>query len=114
MLHCQLEKTGLAHHFAGNSPVSVHTLSNSGDDGDSQICDWITSGGLQTSESRVCAPEFVASPFAFFLSIALSDVIMLPMLGGQAQSSLAPPELASSVQFVLRTALPVRAPSLTS
>lgn len=114
MVHCQLAKTGLAHNIAGNSPLSVQNISDSDDANDSQICDWVTSGGLQFSESRVSAPAFVASPFAIFLSIALSDVITLPRPGGQVQSSIAPLELASSVQFALRTALPVRAPSLIS
>ena len=110
MVHCQLEKTGLVHKFAENSAISVHTVSDSSGDNDSQICDWVMSGGLQVSENRVSIPEFVAVPSAAFLSIA----IRLTVPDGQTQLSIVPPELATSVQFVLRTALPVRAPSIIS
>ena len=113
-VHCQLEKTGLLHKLAGHSAtVGVQTVADASDE-DCQICDWVVSGGLQGSGSRIAAPEFVAFPLVDFLRVAFSDLIALPKSVTQSQWSIAPPDLGSSVQFALRTALPVRAPSLIS
>ena len=116
MVHCQLEQTGQFHKESAHSAPGVQTVSNVADDCDShsQVCDWIVSGGLQLSDNRVAAPEFVALPLAAFLHVALSDLIELSDPGGYNQSSTVPPELVSSLLFVLRTALPARAPSFIS
>ena len=116
MVHCELEQAGQFHKMAAHSAVGGQIVFNVAHecDSNSQVCDWIVSGGLQLSDNRVTAPEFVASPLAAFLHAALSDLIELSDPGGYNQSSTVPPELVSSVLFVLRTALPARAPSFIS
>jgi hypothetical protein len=113
-VHCQLEQTGLLHEVVAYSANDVQTFSDGCYNEESQVCDWIVSGGLQVSDSRVSAPEFSALPLAAFLHAALSDAIECSDPAGCNQSSTVPPELVSSVLFVLRTALPARAPSLLS
>ena len=113
MVHCQMEQTGLFHEAAAYSANDVLVVSDSCQH-ESHVCDWLISGGVQVSDARVAAPEFVALPLAAFLQVALSDAIELSDPGGYDRSSDVPPELSSSVHFVLRTALPARAPSLAS
>lgn len=113
-VHCQLEQTGLCKEVATHSAVvGVQTVSDACFDADASVCDWIVSGGLQVSKSRVSAPQFIALPLATFLHDALTDTIK-PSPGGDHQSRSVPPELVSSVLFDLRTALPARAPSIIS
>jgi hypothetical protein len=117
-LHCQLEKQGL---FSKRTALGAHggisdqsVVSTLGDD-DSNVCDWVTTGGLQVSDNRVSAPEFFPAPLVAFLGIAFSDlVILFDEPRSQCQRSVAPPELRSSFHFVFRTALPARAPSIAS
>lgn len=111
-VHCQLEKTGLFHKGA-QAGVSAHKATSDINGLDSDICDWVVSGGLHVSDNRVAAPEFSPAPLVAFLAFALSDLAVLadePQV--QCERSLAPPELRSSFHFVFRTALPARAPSL--
>lgn len=114
-IHCQLERTGLCKEVATQTSLNgFQTVSDDCFDGDFNVCDWIVSGGLQVSKSRVSAPQYIALPLAPFLQVALADIITPPEPNACHQLSIAPPEFSSSVSFVLRTALPARAPSCIS
>lgn len=114
-VHCQLEQTGLGKEVASHSAVGgVQAVSDACCEADSNVCDWIVSGGLQVSQSRVSAPQFIALPLAPFLQVDSTDIITLSEPSACNESRIVPPEFSSSVLFVLRTALPARAPSFIS
>ena len=112
--HCQFEQAGLCHKAAEQCSLNVQTPPADCQADDGPVCDWIISGGLQKSDAGVSAPEFVALPLADFLRVAFDNVSANPEPPGHNQSSIVPPEFSSSVLFVLRTALPARAPSFLS
>lgn len=111
-LHCQLEKDGLFRDVAAQTGADSESEDCELADASSHICDWVTSGGLHSPESRVSAPEFI--PLLAFLGFAFPDLLIPPEPSSQCDRSVAPPELRSSVHFVFRTALPARAPSIAS
>jgi len=115
-IHCQLEKEGLFRKAAAQAAISTHSVaSTASDEADSNVCDWVTTGGLQFSDARVSAPDFFPVPVIAFLGIAFSDLVLRPDEScGQSEWSVAPPELRASFNFVFRTALPARAPSIAS
>jgi len=111
--HCQLEKTGFYHESGSQACTGSHSDSSGHDD--SQVCDWVNSGGLQASDVRVVAPEApLAIALASLLATCLCEERLSPDSHGGAESSVVPPELVHTFQFVHRTALPARAPSLAS
>jgi hypothetical protein len=113
-LHCQFEKDGPFHNAAAQASIHSEAAHCDLDDADSHVCDWVTTGGLHVSDSRVSAPEFVAVPLFAFLGIVFSDLLIPPEPSSQSERSVAPPELRASFHFVFRTALPARAPSIAS
>ena len=112
--HCQVEKTGFFNESGSHHCPGGHSDSESSGHGDSRVCDWVTSGGLQATDIRVVAPEALAVALAPLLATDLCDERLTPNSRGGAESSVAPLELVHTFQFVLRTALPARAPSLAS
>lgn len=112
-VHCQFEKAGLFHKSA-KAEVAAQKATPDIASLDSDICDWVTTGGLHFSDSRVSAPEFSPASLVAFLAFAFSDLAALadePQV--RNEWGLAPPELRSSVHFAFRTALPARAPSIS-
>ena len=113
--HCQSEQTGHFRNQTENSAGLQAFFSVPHDcPSNFQVCDWIASGGFPLRDSRIATPEFLALPLSAFLQISLSDLIERSGSGDYNQWTTVPPELFSSVLFVLRTALPARAPSLAS
>jgi hypothetical protein len=114
--HCQSEQTGHFRNKTENSAAGLQTFFSVPHDcpSNSQVCDWIASGGFQLRDNRIAAPEFLALPLAVFLQVSLSDLTERFGSGVYNESTTVPPELFSSILFVLRTALPARAPSLAS
>lgn len=113
-LHCQAEAAGLLHKASLGGASSPQAALSAANYPDSDICDWVVTGGLDASDTRVAAPVFTPIPVAAFVRDATARPLVLPAdLQFQTRGSLAPPALLrSSVHFVLRTALPARAPSL--
>lgn len=112
--HCQLEKTGFIHESGSHHCPGSHSDSESSGHDDSQVCDWVNSGGIQATDIRVVAPEALAVALAPLLATDLCEERLMPNSRGRAGSGVAPLELVHTFQFVLRTALPARAPSLAS
>jgi hypothetical protein len=111
--HCQLEKIGFFHE-ADCHGAAIQSDSESNGHDDSRICDWMTSGGLQAADVRVIAPEALAVVLAPLFANDSCDERLALNSGGVVAWSVTPPELVHTFQFVLRTALPARAPSLAS
>lgn len=112
--HCQLEKTGFLHAPDSHQGACSRSDSESNGHDDSRVCDWVTSGGLQATDIRVVAPEALAVALAPLFATDACDERLSLKSGGLIEWSVAPPELVHTFQFVLRTALPARAPSLAS
>ncbi len=112
--HCELKKSQSPQNPAGHGNAHFQGASNSADADDSQICDWVASGGYKNSESNVVVPEFVLAFVPTFWKVALDEQLLTLKAGCQSESSTAPPELVPTVPFASRTALPARAPSIAS
>lgn len=112
--HCQLEKFGFLHEGGSHHSAGAQSDSEPNGHDNSRICDWMTSGGLQAADIRVTAPEAVAVVLAPLFANDACDERLALNSGGVIEWSVAPPELVHTFQFVLRTALPARAPSLAS
>ena len=102
--HCQLENVpGLKFlRCASPAPGSSHC------EGDS--CQIVESGAYKICDTRACV---VVAPLLAVIvpAEALEDSATAE---GTAASEALPPELPQSWQFISRTALPVRAPSVSS
>ena len=112
--NCQLAKTGFFHETGSHPSAGCPSDSESGGHADSRVCDWVTSGGLQAADIRVIAPEALAIELAPLFATDACDERLSLKSGGLIEWSVAPPELVHTFQFVHRTALPARAPSLAS
>lgn len=114
VVHCQLTNSRLAQNPAGCGNASFQTAFYAGSDEDCRICDWVSSGGYEQSETKVVAPEFATVVVPSFCQTILDEQLLALKSGCQTEWSTAPPELASTFHFAFRTALPPRAPSLIS
>jgi len=112
--HCQLAKTGFFHESGSHASAGCPSDSESSGHADSRVCDWVMSGGLQAVDIRVIAPEALAIELAPLFTTDACDEQLSLKAGCLIEWSVAPPELVHTFQFVLRTALPARAPSLAS
>lgn len=112
--HCHLEKAGFIRETACHHILGSHSDSESNGHDDSQVCDWVNSEGLKAADVRVFAPEALTFLCARVLATDLYDGRRSPDSCRVTDRSVTPPELVHTFQFVLRTALPARAPSLVS
>jgi hypothetical protein len=109
-MHCQLEAVSGLEFLACFSDGDCHGQPGSATD-DAGCC-LAEKSQYQAGQSRLTLP----SPDLLVVSITplLPPANLLPAEVGLAIPSTAPPPLLKTWQFVSRTALPVRAPSLAS
>lgn len=109
--HCQLELSLGEGHPILRAQTGFQAPSPASEGADDHICDWVVTGGYKISESRVAAPDWVASLLPDFHP-PLSPQAPPPLpLVHFAEWSTPPPVRADSFLLVCRTALPVRAPA---
>jgi hypothetical protein len=106
--HCQLESAFDLFVCCDHEDAVPHQ------DADCQTdaCASVESGAYRTE-----TPPPLGLPPAFLLAFAVAEIAAEPLLpppSGFMATALSPPELPRGWQFSLRTALPVRAPSLAS
>jgi hypothetical protein len=103
-LHCQVEQVGMSRKVAQTGTPKA----------DSDVCGWVVSGGLDVSDSRTAVQEFTPLALIAPCSVLAADlVIFSDEMRVQNKWSVAPPEMRASFQFLLRTALPARAPGVS-
>jgi hypothetical protein len=112
--HCQLMNGRSAQSLVGQRDANLQAASRSGSGEDCRICDWVTSGGYEQSQTKVVAPEFAAGFVPSFYQAILDEQSLALNTGCETQRSTAPPELAPTFHFTFRMSLPPRAPSLIS
>lgn len=111
--HCEVEASRLLKCVSLSDPCCAHTNTSS-EIGGCQVCDWVSSGAYKTQNSRIMAPESVpASLFTFFAVPSFAETVPTRQ-EAYPKLTAAPPDLLNVFQFVSRTALPARAPSLVS
>jgi len=111
-VRCQFERTGLFH-GTGQVETTVRKATGGFDGPESDMCGWMTNGGLELPDTSVPVPYFSPTPLVAFQDSPFSELSALarePRV--HSEWSLAPPELRASFHFIFRNALPARAPSL--
>ena len=109
--HALLQQAGLIHefhddHHHGDGGSHEHNSDNHDfADGD------YTSGGAAKALKK---PEFLLAPTALLQTAAHGSILLRNYSPGPAPPGTAPPLLLKSWYFLLRAALPVRAPSVIS
>ncbi len=112
--HCQSELCQIGWRPAHQVQSAFQGPSQAGAGQDCPICDWVASGGYKASESRVATPDLAKVLTSAFRPAAPREGSLPPKQACFAEWSTPPPARAGTFLFVCRTALPARAPSLSS